>query len=74
MMPSVTKDEGLRSPKAIAFIQRNCSRKQRLKKKTYSTVRFALKKANEILKKPNQTDSSLKVPLMKNLGDKTWIK
>jgi len=71
---SVTKDEGLRSPKAIAFIQSKCSRnRNRLKTKNYSTARKSLP-ATEFFNKTNRVENRLNVPVMKKLGDKKWIK
>jgi len=75
MMPSVTKNEGLHSQKAIAFIQNKSSRNlKRLKDKTYSTIRKALRKVTQLLETKNDAENRLNVLLMKNLGDLKWIK
>jgi hypothetical protein len=75
MVPSVMKNEGLHSPKAIAFIFDKGNRRssKRLEKKTYST-RQILKKVTELLKQTKPTVNSLKVSFIKNLGDKIWTK
>jgi hypothetical protein len=74
MEPISDENEGLRSPKAIAFIQSKCSRNSnRLRTKTYSIVRTS-PKATEFFNKTNRVENRLNVPLMKNLGDKIWIK
>ena len=74
MVPTVTKDEGLHSPKAIAFIGNRPKRNQRLEKKKYSILRKFLKTVTEFLKEPNKIENRLNAPLMKNLGDKKWTK
>ncbi|XES77025.1 MAG: hypothetical protein ACBZ72_12745 [Candidatus Bathyarchaeia archaeon] len=73
----MTQDEGLRSSKAIAFIQRKYSQNPtRLRPKSYFTVRISLTlKATELLNATkNRVANRLKVKLMKNLGDQNWIK
>jgi len=66
-------DEGLRSPKAIAFIQTRCSR-IRLEAEKYSTVRKSPREGTEFLKGAKFSESSLKIYVMKYLGDRKWIK
>ncbi len=72
MVPSVTKDEGLHSPKAIAFIVNKPNPKRRLDKKKYSTLQTTLRKVTKILKKSNKIENRPNVPLSKNLGDNKW--
>ncbi len=72
MVPTVTKDEGLHSPKAIAFIVIKSNRKQFLDKKKYSTIRIFLKKVAKLLKETNNKENRLNVPSTKNLGDMKW--
>ena len=67
--------EGLHSPKAIAFIQSNCSRDNNpLRSKTYSALRVTLKKVTKILKTTTSTENMLNVRLTKDLGDLKWTK
>ncbi len=68
MVPSVIKREGLRSPKAIAFIS------SRLKPLTYFTVRKSAQKALKFLKKKSCVELSLNVCLKRNIGVSIWIK
>jgi hypothetical protein len=76
MVHSVAKNEGLRSPKAIAFIFNRCSpNRNRLGTKTYSTLRISiLESATDFLKNKQCVDNTLNVLLMKNLGEQIWIK
>jgi hypothetical protein len=70
---SVTKDEGLRSPKAIAFILNKCNRnRNRLKTKNYSILGKS-QSVTEFFKRMSFIENRLNVPLMKKLGDKKWI-
>ena len=69
----MTKDEGLHSSKAIAFIVNKCSRSQiRLEKKTYSIFRASLDSASEFLRKTESVVNRLYVSLIKDLGDQEW--
>jgi hypothetical protein len=71
----VTKDEGLCSPKAIAFIfNRSNPSSARLNTKTYSTVCISRQVATEFLEQQFFPEERLNVSLMKKLGDKKWIK
>ena len=72
---SVTKYEGLRSPKAITFIRAKFSRnRDKLGPEKYSALRASPKRVTEFLKAINRLEHSLKVRLMKYLGDQKWIK
>jgi hypothetical protein len=63
---SVTKDEGLRSPKAIAFILNKCSpNRSSLITKTYSANRAILIIASNFVKARKNLADRLIVPLMK---------
>jgi ATP phosphoribosyltransferase len=65
----VTKHEGLRSPKAIAFIQTKCSpRSKCLVAENYFIIRTP-KSATQILQALCLADNSLNVNLTKNLGE-----
>jgi hypothetical protein len=66
-------DEGLRSQKAIAFIQTKCSR-TRLEEEKYSIVCKSPREATEFLKGAKFSESSLKIYVMKYLGDQKWTK
>ncbi len=72
MVPSVTKDEGLHSPKAIAFIVNKLNPRRRLDKKKYSTLQTLLKTVTELLEKSKKIENRPNVPLTKNLGDNKW--
>jgi len=65
----VVQDEGLRSHKAVAFINRKGN--MRLEVKTYSVLRMSLQKKTTIFPKK---ETPLNVPLMEKLGDKEWRK
>jgi hypothetical protein len=66
----VSKDEGLHSSKAIAFIVNKCSRSYiRLEKKIYSVFRASLDSASELLRKIESLVYALYVSLIKDLGD-----
>ena len=72
---SVIKVEGLRSSKAIAFIQdKSNPRVARLKTKTYSILRTFPQKTKIFSKKLKFClGIRLNVRLTKKLGDKKWI-
>jgi hypothetical protein len=67
MVPFCGENEGLRSSKAIAFIQRKCSRSFKLEAETYLLER-TLKRAGRILKDKLFSDNSLNF----NLKVKKW--
>ena len=70
MVPTVTKDEGLHSPRAIAFIFNRCSREaKKLRSITYNTLRTTLRKVTNFLKITKQAENRLSVTPHKNLGD-----
>jgi hypothetical protein len=67
--------EGLRSPKAIAFIfNKSNPRNSRLNTKTYSTVRTSAQVSTGFLETESCTETGLNVSLIENLGDMKWIK
>ena len=66
---AVVQVEGLRSHKAVAFINRKSN--MRLSAKTYSVLRMSLQKKTAIFPKK---ETPLDVPLMEKLGDKEWRK
>jgi len=71
---SVIQVEGLRSSKAVAFINRKSN--MRLDAKTYSVLRMSLQKKAAIFTKNVEfrVETRLDVPLMKKPGDKKWKK
>jgi len=70
----VVQVEGLRSHKAIAFI--NSKSNMRLDAKTYFVLRMSLQNKTAIFPKNVEfhIETRLDVPLMKKLGDKEWRK
>jgi hypothetical protein len=70
----VIQVEGLRSSKAVAFINRKSN--MRLVAKTYSVLRMSLQKETTIFIKNIEfrVETRLDVPLMKKPGDKKWKK
>jgi hypothetical protein len=66
--------EGLRSYKAIAFINRKAN--MRLAAKTYSVLRMSLQRKTAIFPKEIEfrVETRLDVALMKKLGEKEWKK
>jgi hypothetical protein len=71
----VAKDEELRSPKAITFIyNRSNPNNTRLNTKNYSKLRTSPQVANEFLKQLFYPEKRLNDSLIKQLGDKKWIK
>jgi hypothetical protein len=70
----VVQVEGLRSYKAIAFI--NSKGNMRLAAKTYFVLRMSPQRKTAIFPKifRFRIETRLDVPLMKNQGDKEWRK
>jgi hypothetical protein len=70
----VIQVEGLRSSKAVAFINRKSN--MRLNAKTYSVLRMSPQKKTAIFIKnfESRVETRLDVPLMKKPGDKKWKK
>jgi hypothetical protein len=64
----VIKVEGLRSPKAIAFIRNS------LETITYFTVRASPQQATKFFKTKFPIEIKLNVSLMEKIGEKNWIK
>ena len=62
------KVEGLRSPKAIAFISNS------LETITYFIVRTSPQKATKFLKTKFLVEIELNVSLIEKIGEKNWIK
>ena len=71
---SVIQVEGLRSSKAVVFINRKSN--MRLDAKTYSVLRMSLQKKPAFFAKnfKFRVETRLDVPLMKKPGDKKWKK
>jgi hypothetical protein len=67
--PSVIKNEGLHSPKAIAFIQSKSSQ-TRIRKETINYLVLGAIFQRTVLSQKQKTIR----PLSKNLGEKLWIK
>jgi hypothetical protein len=69
----VVQIEGLRSYKAVAFINRKGN--MRLDAKTYFVLRMFPQRKTAIFPKIKfRVETRLDVPLMKKLGDKEWRK
>ena len=73
--PSVMKDEGLHSYKAIAFIRSKSNpRITRLKAKTYSKLRVSLQKSQIFSGSIFSVRKTSREYFNKKLGDEKWIK
>jgi hypothetical protein len=70
----VVQVEGLRSSKAVAFINRKSN--MRLNAKTYSVLRMSPQKKTAIFTKnvESRVETRLDVPLMKKPSDRKWKK
>jgi hypothetical protein len=70
----VVQVEGLRSYKAIAFINRKAN--MRLDAKTYSVLRMSLKRKTSIFpqKVESRVETRFDIALMEKLGDEKWKK
>ena len=69
------KNEGLRSPKAIAFIfNKSNPRNSRLNAKTYSTLCISAQASTGFLETESCIETGLNVSLIENLGEIKWIK
>ncbi len=69
----VAKNEGLRSPQAIAFIRAECSRNLvSLRRMSYLRIDASSKNVTEVLQQKNQTENTLNVSLGKNIGESKW--